>query len=304
MNKNDFQRIVIESLTPCAFLAVALCVFQPFGTAYNTLMDYFLHIVLCEVASCFMGSFVSLIVCYYAIGYRFNTKDSTLVQTKKLLAVYLLCIPLTAVFLFFVNDWFLPLQVNKTVPGYPDFTASFLFYCGIVFRYCVIFFAVDVFIYHHRKTKQRLEEVCTINEMLKSYQEELSAESPAQMEVSSNTHVHLGENTTKELALNPMDLIYIESVANYAEVCYFDDVNGGTVHKTSIRATIKQLKEELNDFGYIVQCHRGFLVNLRYVESLEGKDNRFFLNLFCAEKKIPVSRTNKNGIREALSSIQ
>ncbi|MBQ0103297.1 MAG: LytTR family transcriptional regulator DNA-binding domain-containing protein [Prevotellaceae bacterium] len=55
---------------------------------------------------------------------------------------------------------------------------------------------------------------------------------------------------------------------------------------------------------FIVQCHRGFLVNLEYVESMEGSNGRLFLNMFYSEKKIPVSRANKITIKETLSIMQ
>lgn len=54
---------------------------------------------------------------------------------------------------------------------------------------------------------------------------------------------------------------------------------------TTIRTTIKQLKEDLFGNDFIVQCHRGFLVNLEYVESMEGANGRFLLNMFYTEKK-------------------
>ena len=287
MKRNVLFRIACESLLSCAFLTVTFFVFQPFGTAYATLMEYFFHVVLCEVSACFIGCFLSLLISYYAFHYRFDTKETTLEQTKKLMEVYLLCIPLTALSLYVLNHCFLPAEVNMTVPGYPRFWPSVTFYCGIVFRYCIVFFAVDVFIYHHRRTKHELTEIREINEMLKSYQEEQTT--------TSSDH-----NGDQELLFDPQTLIYVESVANYAEVCYLcvDEIK-----KVTLRSTLKQIKESVCVYDNIIQCHRGFIVNLNFVVSLQSENNSFYLSLFSVDKKIPVSRANKTAIKEALSTL-
>lgn len=301
MKKNVLYKIAWESLQPCAFLTIAFFIFQPFGNAYNTLMAYFFHIVLCEVSACFIGCFLSLIVSYYAFDYRFDTKETTLSQTRKLVGVYLLCIPLTAFFLYVVNHLFLPLEVNLTVPGYPEFWSSFAFYCSIVFRYCIVFFVVDVFVYRHRKMKHEFDEILAVNEMLNSYQEDRASTSAVQNdEMDADNCMTAGQNGNPKLTFTPDSLIYVESVANYAEVCYLCDQE---IKKISLRSTLKQFNEFLSTHVYIIQCHRGFIVNLNFVETLQCKDNSYFLNLFYVDKKIPVSRTKKADIKAALSTV-
>lgn len=301
MKRNVLYRITCESLQPCAFLAVAFFVFQPFGTAYTTLMEYFFHVVLCEVSACFVGCFLSLLISYYAFHYRFDTKKTTLEQTKKLMTVYVLCIPLTALSLVVLNHCFLPPEVNMTVPGYPQFWPSIYFYCGIVFRYCIVFFVVDVFIYHHRRTKHELIEIREINEMLKSYQEEQSSSSSNQSYDDQVVCEITSQTNNQGLSFDPQSLIYVESVANYAEICYMCD---DEIKKVTLRSTLKQIKESLCVYDYIIQCHRGFIVNLNFIVSLQSDNNTFFLNLFYVDKKIPVSRTKKADIKAALSALQ
>ena len=55
---------------------------------------------------------------------------------------------------------------------------------------------------------------------------------------------------------------------------------------------------------YTPQCHRGFIVNLNFVEKLQCENNSYFLNLFYVDKKIPVSRSKKADIKAALSALQ
>lgn len=301
MKRNVLYRVVCESLQPSLYLTVAFFVFQPFGSAYNTLMEYFFHIVLCEVSACFMGCFLSLLVACHAFDFRFDTSETILGQTKKLVGVYLLCIPLTAFSLYAVNHLFLPLEVNLTVPGYPEFWSSFAFYCTMVFRYCIIFFVIDVFVYRHRKIKHELDEIRAINEMLKSYQEAWAATSAAQRDGTGADCMIERQNNNPKVAFAPESLIYVESVANYAEICY---LNEHEIKKTTIRSTLKQIMESLCTHDFIIQCHRGFIVNLNFAESLQCDNNSYFLNLFYVSKRIPVSRTKKANIKDALSALQ
>lgn len=302
MKRNVLYRITCESLQPCIFLAVAFFIFRPFGNAYDTLMEYFFHVVLCEVSACFIGCFLSLLVSYYAFGYSFDAKETTMSQTKKLVGVYLLCIPLTAFLLYVVNRLFLPLEVNLTVPGYPAFWPSFAFYCSIVFRYSIIFFVIDVFVYRHRRMKQEYDEICAINEMLNSYQEDWALASAVHSgEKGAAIGTKEGQNSNQELTFAPESLIYVESVANYAEVCYLCDQE---IKKILLRTTLKQLKESLTTHVSIIQCHRGFIVNLNFVETLRCENNSYYLNLFYVDKKIPVSRTKKADIKAALAALQ
>ena len=105
------------------------------------------------------------------------------------------------------------------------------------------------------------------------------------------------DNTSQDFTIIPSKIIYVESVGNYSNVYFIDNEQ---ISSRTLRSTIKQLKEELRDYSFIVQCHRAFLVNLMYVESLEGANNRFFINLFNLDKKIPLSRPNRAAIKEAI----
>ena len=130
--------------------------------------------------------------------------------------------------------------------------------------------------------------------MIKAIEEVLEQEEEKQCILHSDYN-------DQNIIIHPHSFIYVESVGNYADVCYIDNEQ---LTNTTIRTTIKQLKDDLLDQDFIVQCHRGFLVNLEYVESMEGSNGRLFLNMFYSAKKIPVSRANKTAIKEALSTLQ
>lgn len=167
---------------------------------------------------------------------------------------------------------------------------------------CIIILAFQTLCYWIRNLYCERNELQAINEMLKE-QREYDA-----IQYGKDTALHEeklcvlhSDYNDHDIIISPRNFIYVESVGNYANVCYIDDEQLTT---TTIRTTIKQLKEDLSGNDFIVQCHRGFLVNLEYVESMDGANGRYLLNMFYTDKKIPVSRVNKTTIKETLSIMQ
>lgn len=167
---------------------------------------------------------------------------------------------------------------------------------------CIVILGFQTLCYWIRNLYRERNELQAINEMLKQQQElhavQIDEDSTTEEEKQCILH---SDYNDQEITLNPRCFIYVESVGNYADVCYIDNEQ---LTNTTIRTTIKQLKDDLSDQDFIVQCHRGFLVNLEYVESMEGSNGRLYLNMFYSAKKIPVSRANKTAIKEALSTLQ
>lgn len=164
---------------------------------------------------------------------------------------------------------------------------------------CIVILGFQTLCYWVWNLYRERKELQAINEMLRHQQERdaMQENSDSLIEEEKQCVLHSDYNN-QDVTINPRNFIYVESVGNYANICFIDDEQ---LTSTTIRTTIKQLKEDFSGNDFIVQCHRGFLVNLEYVESLEGANGRFFLNMFYTEKKIPVSRTNKTAIKETLT---
>ena len=217
------------------------------------------------------------------------------------------------------------------------FGVTFGVVCGIayffitmptIFIVSLIIFAFQLLYIWTRNIHKELNEVKYINKMLREHQKATNGwkeESKTEKEenekgegvgeevekgIDKDDNEHEGkheeedcpvilhtDNTAPDFSIIPSSIIYVESVGNYSNVYYIDNEH---ISSRTLRSTIKQLKEELRDHSFIVQCHRAFLVNLMYVESLEGTNNRFFINLFSFDKKIPLSRPNRAAIKEAI----
>ena len=206
--------------------------------------------------------------------------------------------------------------------------AYFFITMPTIFIVSLIIFAFQLLYIWIRNIRKELNEVKDINKMLRERQnaangwkeeskhengenehgEEVGKEVEKEADEDDDKHdgkqdkeecpviLHT-DNTSQDFTIIPSSIIYVESVGNYSNVYYIDNEH---ISSRTLRSTIKQLKEELRDYSFIVQCHRAFLVNLMYVESLEGTNNRFFINLFSLDKKIPLSRPNRAAIKEAI----
>lgn len=165
----------------------------------------------------------------------------------------------------------------------------------------VLFMSVFVYIWvvykaYNQSLRNELDEVIAINHLLEQRQEKENASQTPEVEemkciIESNT------NNIK-LEVDPRDIVYIESMSNYADICYLE--NGETKHKT-LRITLKQLRESLSEASFLVSCHRAFIVNMNFVVSFSTRPSGGYqLQIFGNDKQIPVSRSCTEEIKNLL----
>ena len=95
----------------------------------------------------------------------------------------------------------------------------------------------------------------------------------------------------------PENIIYVESMANYADICFLCD---DEPHHKTLRLTLKTIMESLAAYPDLVQCHRAFIVNLNFVVTMSTRNNGYQLTVFGTEKAIPVSRTYTPEVKRQL----
>ena len=148
--------------------------------------------------------------------------------------------------------------------------------------------------------KYKYEEVSAINALLEQRQQELQMQEEGVGE-NGNTQVSVctikGSTSQSVLEVNPQDILFVESMSNYADVWYIE--GDQTSHKT-MRITLKQINESLAAERYLVQCHRAFIVNLNFVIAMSNRNTGYQLQLFGTDKQIPVSRTYTPQVKERL----
>jgi len=167
------------------------------------------------------------------------------------------------------------------------------------------------FKFRSRYLALELEETRLLNEQLQKLQHEEEQRAPipltegesvaasqamAYSETPSET-VTLEGTTSENVSLRIPDLLYIEAVGNYVKVYHWQE---GRVRTDMLRATMKQMEDDLLAYSTIVRCHRAFLVNLQQVEKIISKSGNMLLLIKSDNGSIPVSRSNMVQIRDAV----
>ena len=145
------------------------------------------------------------------------------------------------------------------------------------------------FKFRSRYLAEELAETKLLNEQLKAIKPSPVSSAPADLTLTGTTN----ETVTLQIP----DLLYIEAVGNYVKVYHLRD---GAVRADMLRATSKQIEEELRDYPMIVRCHRAFLVNLAQIDQVIYKSGSMQLVMKLCPESIPVSRSKISLIKEAI----
>ena len=101
----------------------------------------------------------------------------------------------------------------------------------------------------------------------------------------------------ESLTVLPGDILFIESIANYVSIWYFQD---SELNHKRIRSTLRNVEGNLAGFPFLLHCHRAFLVNIRFVTHVDGNAAGCQLHLSGTDRTIPVSKANIDALRKAL----
>jgi len=101
------------------------------------------------------------------------------------------------------------------------------------------------------------------------------------------------------LEVSTDDFFYAKAMQNYVELVYRD---GQSVERHLLRSTFAGIYDLIQaKSGFILQCHRSYLVNLAQVEKIEGNAQGLKLSLIdVADESIPVSRKYIQSVKQVL----
>ena len=165
------------------------------------------------------------------------------------------------------------------------------------------------FKFRSRYLTTELEETRLLNEQLKAMQAQADLRVQTLEAVMNQCNenfleqptdsITLSGTTSEKITLNINDLLFIETVGNYVKVCHLHD---GQVRSDMLRATSKQMENDLRSYPMIVRCHRAFLVNLGQVERIVSKSGTMRLLIKHGHEYLPVSRSNMAQVKEAVKN--
>ncbi len=272
------------------FVIVALAVFKPFGLETWQWQAY-VHLLALWVLGIAVCMLTDMILKYIIKMPRSLSKGANYI-IKRNLWFQLINTPLIALIICLYRHFVLSDKVEANQFSFINYLESFA-----IIAFCS--FAIGLywrFKFRSRYLAVELEETKLLNEQLQKMQQPAAALS---QDASNKTtgEITLTGTTSDTITLDIAHLLYIEAVGNYVKVCHLD---GEKTRTDMLRATTKQVEEELKDFFMVVRCHRAFLVNLQQVEQIVSKTGTMQLIIKHCHDYLPVSRSNMSQVKEAL----
>jgi hypothetical protein len=99
------------------------------------------------------------------------------------------------------------------------------------------------------------------------------------------------------LAVKVNLLLLIRSANNYIEVFWKE---GETIKNQMVRCSLLYAEELLKEYKFIFKCHRSFLVNINYVDRIEGNSQGYKLFFENVHFAIPVAKTSVVKLQELI----
>ena len=292
----------------CCFVVLALAVFKPFGLdvlqwqAYaHLLVILVVGICVCMLTENIMKYIVRKPRSYdYGVGYII----------RRNLWFQLINTPLIALSICLYRHFVLNNHTEGNQLSWSNFFETL-----IIIAFCS--FAIGLywrFKFRSRYLAAELEEMRLMNEQLQKLQSDAqqrdkadevakaseTAEKSSMESPSLSSNIVLTGTTNETVTLKVSNLLYIEAVGNYVKVCHLFD---GQVQTDMLRATSKQMEDDLKTYPMVVRCHRAFLVNLGQVEKIVSKTGSMQLIIKHCRESIPVSRSNMAQIKEAIKGV-
>jgi hypothetical protein len=271
-------------LVSVGFSVLALAVFKPFGLGAWQRQAYFhmlaigvLGMGICMLTECILK---------YVVRMPRSTSLGVGYIIRRNLWFQLINTPLVSLMICLYRHFLLSdrLVGNRLSWGNYFETLVIIAFCS---------FAIGLywrFKFRSRYLSAELDEARLLNEQLQKMQTVVGSEQPS-------SKVKLTGTTSETVALPISDLLYIESVGNYVKIYWLCD---DKVRADMIRATSRQMEDELSDYPMIVRCHRAFLVNLTQVEQVVSKSGSMQLLIKHSHDTLPVSRSNMSHVKDVL----
>ena len=289
----------------CAFMVLALAIFKPFGLEVWQWQAWvhLLAIFALGLLSCLLTEVILKYVIHMPRSY--DRGVSYIISRN--LRFQCINTPLVSLLICLYRHFAMSVVVEGNKLSWGNYLETLVI---------IAFLSFAIGLYWRFKFRSRylaaeLEETRLLNEQLKKLQASqppkggVADPNPQKGATECLVSPPLGdsgaltlEGTTNEhVTLNISDLLYIEAVGNYVKVCQRQD---NEVHTKMLRATMKQMEDELEAYPMIVRCHRAFMVNLGQVEQISSNARAMQLVMRHSHDAIPVSRSNVNKLKELL----
>lgn len=302
MSGEKKQTITIRVISVC-FAVVVLAIFKPFGLEAWQWQAY-AHLIAVGglgIVSCFITEAILL---YILKKPGSNDRGVDYIIGRNLW-FQIINTPLVSLMIGLYRHYVLSDKVDGNHLSWGNFFETL-----VIMAFCS--FVIGLywrFKFRGKYLAAELEETKQMNEQLQRLQQQQLSKSLPGNEVEKEAQplaapcdtIDLAGTTSETVTIHIPNLLYIESVGNYVKVVQMHE---GKVVTHMLRATSKQMEEELKAYSTIVRCHRAFLVNLQQVEKILSKAGSMQLLIKHSNDYLPVSRSNMPGIKQAIAHHQ
>lgn len=214
--------------------------------------------------------FLSLLFLFFVLPFVFKSyfKPETWTIGRNVIFI------IVVLFTTSVSTWYFNYKVKASYGLEVLSLSKFIYYTFVV----GLFPSIMVIFFNERSV--RLRKIKRVKELLQG-KEKLKKERETVILFTS-------ESTNESLSFPVEDIVFITSQANYA--CIFINKNN-TIKEYIIRTTLKRIEHTLLNYNEFYRCHKSYVINSNYVQSLEGNARGYVLLLSITDIKIPVSRS-------------
>lgn len=286
MNKGQKETITIRIIST-TFMVVALAVFKPFGLDAWQWQAY-VHLLVLWVLG-MMSCMMTEGVLKYVVKKPRSIEHGVSYIIRRNLWFQVINTPLIALLICLYRHFAMSDEIGSNQLSWSNYFESL-----IIIAFCS--FAIGLywrFKFRSQYLASELRETRQLNEQLLKSQESANVTQPSSC-------ITLTGTTSETLTLPVTDFLYIEAVGNYMKVFYLYE---GEVRNDMLRATSKQIEDQLHAYPLIVRCHRAFLVNLGQVEQIVSRSGTTQLLIKHCHESIPVSRSNMAQVKEAIKGV-
>lgn len=308
MNNEKKETIKVRVIS-VGFTVLALAVFKPFALrawqweAYAHLFAlWILGIAVCFITEC---------VLKYLVKMPHSLEHGAEYIIRRNLWFQLINTPLVTLMICLYRHLVLSSRVASNQLSWSNFLETL-----VIIAFCS--FAIGLywrFKFRSRYLAAELDETRMLNERLQQLQQEAEkrAQAAAALTASASTSepqpsspvqqptaITLTGSTNESVTLQIADLLYVEAVGNYVKIYHLAE---GQTRSDMLRATSKQMENDLQAYPMIVRCHRAFLVNLRQVEKIVSREGTLQLSIKHCNDALPVSRSHAAHVKEAIKGM-
>ena len=146
--------------------------------------------------------------------------------------------------------------------------------------------SVLIVLNRHRLLRSHLRLANELNIKLKEYKS------------SPDKLVHFVSDYQKDnLSIKASLIVFVRSANNYIEVFWKEDQK---IVSQMIRCSLIKAEEVLKDYKFIFKCHRSYMVNINYIDKIEGSTQGYRLYFEKVDFPVPVSKNYVHKLKELI----